>query len=260
MAIKEQDFTCMNGSMVIRGKHFYDDAKTESQIPIIISHGFTSDMTGTIPYAKFLAGIGCHAYVFDFCGGGYNTISDGSFHDYMTPMTEVDDLKLVVEYVVEQGNINKDKLILMGCSQGGFVSALAAAGLQKRVYGLVLFYPAFCIPDDARAGRMQTIRFDPNDIPPRIGEGKMRVSGAYASSVIKMNVFEDISRYHGNVLIVHGTGDAIVNYGYALVADDVYRKRDANCSLHLIENAPHGFRNLYFSHACKILRDWLVSL
>ena len=37
----------------------------------------------------------------------------------------------------------------MGCSQGGFVSALVAAKNNFPIEKLVLFYPALCIPDDA---------------------------------------------------------------------------------------------------------------
>ena len=49
---------------------------------------------------------------------------------------------------------NSKKLLLMGCSQGSFVSALTAAKHPALVQKLVLFYPALCIPDDVRAGNL----------------------------------------------------------------------------------------------------------
>ena len=42
---------------------------------------------------------------------------------------------------------------------------IAASKLNDRISKLVLFYPAFCIPDDARAGRMMFAKFDLDNIP-----------------------------------------------------------------------------------------------
>lgn len=260
MTITEKEFSCLKGEMTIRGKELYDPSVKEKMKPVIISHGFTADMSRSYRYAEVLAELGYHSYIFDFCGGGFHTVSDGSFHDYMTPLTEVDDLKCVIDYVSKQDGIDMDGLVLMGCSQGGFVSALAAAGLKEKVHGLVLFYPAICIPDDARAGKMQTIRFDPDNIPVHIGEKPMLVSGSYASSVIRMNVFEEITGYQGHVLIVHGTADPIVSYGYSLVADEVYRKHDADSRLVLIEGGGHGFHDEHDETAIRALADWISSI
>lgn len=260
MTVIISDFSCMKGGMTIRGKEFHNPQSGSVQTPVIISHGFTSDMSRSEPYAEYLASYGYHAFVFDFCGGGFNTVSDGSFSDYMTPLTEADDLKAVIESLKDREDLDMQKLILMGCSQGGFVSALVAADLKDAVHGLALFYPAFCIPDDARAGSMQIMRFDPENIPPQIGSGKMVISGSYARSVRRLNIFEEIAPYRGNVLLIHGTGDDIVNYGYSLIADDVYRKQGASSKLHLIKDAPHGFHDEEFIEACTVLRGWADSL
>lgn len=47
--------------------------------------------------------------------------------------------------------------------QRGFVSSLVAAKWKDRISKLVLFYPALCIPDDARAGKMMFAKFDPQN-------------------------------------------------------------------------------------------------
>lgn len=57
---------------------------------------------------------------------------------------------------------------------------------------LVLFYPAFCIPDDARAGKMIFARFDPNNLPGVIKCGPMKLGKCYVEDVIRMNPFEEI--------------------------------------------------------------------
>ena len=98
----------------------------------------------------------------------------------------------------------------MGCSQGGFVSALTSAKHPELVTKLVLFYPALCIPDDARAGRMMFARFDPKNIPEIIDCGPMKLGKCYVADVIGMDPFEEIKAYPGPVLIIHGEDDRFV--------------------------------------------------
>ena len=65
----------------------------------------------------------------------------------MSVLTEIKDLEAVIRYT--RGlPYTSNKLLLMGASQGGMVSALTAAKPKNDVGKLVLFYPAFCIPDD----------------------------------------------------------------------------------------------------------------
>ena len=67
---------------------------------------------------------------------------------------------------------------LLGCSQGGFVSGLLAAELGEGVIDrLIMFYPAVCIPDDARKGKMMFFRFDPGIIPAVLGRFPMKLGG-----------------------------------------------------------------------------------
>ena len=47
----------------------------------------------------------------------------------MTVLTEAADLEAVIRYAQAQPESDPDHLILMGCSQGGFVSAMVAARL-----------------------------------------------------------------------------------------------------------------------------------
>ena len=71
--------------------------------------------------------------------------SDGKTTE-MSVLTETKDLKAVIEYVRNLSYTDSEKILLMGCSQGGFVSALVAAKNNFPIEKLVLFYPALCIP------------------------------------------------------------------------------------------------------------------
>ena len=161
-------------------------------------------------------------------------------------MTEVQDLEAVISYA-RSLPYTGEELLLMGASQGGFVSAVTAAKPENRVSKLVLFYPAFCIPDDARAGKMLYARFDPENIPERINCGPITLGGCYPASVIKMDPYQEIVKYEGPVLIVHGTKDAIVNVEYAKRAYEAYGADRAK--LIIIEDGKHGFHGVHDEQA-----------
>jgi alpha-beta hydrolase superfamily lysophospholipase len=128
-------------------------------------------------------------------------------------LTEVSDLCAVIEYAKGLDYTDSSNILLMGCSQGGFVSALTAAKLKNEIENLVLFYPAFCIPDDARRGKMMWAKFDPNNIPETVKCGPMKLSHCYVADVVNMNPFDEIKGYEGDVLIVHGTAAGGKHFG-----------------------------------------------
>ena len=228
--------------MWIRGRKY---TASEQKDAVVLCHGFTASMKETEEIAERLVKEGYTSYIFDFCGGGFETISDGDFHTYMTPLTEVEDVACVIDYVKKEEGM--DRVCLLGCSQGGFVSALYASEHPENIHKLILYYPAFCIPDDARKGSMQVITFDPAHIPDVVGTMPMQVSGEYPQSVLHMDIYAEIRGYTGKVLLLHGTHDTIVPIAYADKAKAVYGE---NCEYHRLEQAPHGFHEEpYFSQA-----------
>ena len=192
--------------------------------------------------------MGFLAVTYDFCGGGIICRSDGRKQD-MTVLTEKADLIAVIEHVREQYDVSD--VFLLGCSQGGFVSALTAAELgAENISGLILFYPAICIPDDARAGKMMFYKFDPNNIPDLLGRFPMKLGGDYARCVISMDPYEEMKGYEGPVFLIHGTADPIVNITYSQKLKNIYPR----CTYVEVEGAGHGFKRQYDRQACE--RSW----
>ena len=231
----ETTFECKRGGLTIRGTEYRPEGEN---LPVaIVCHGFMAWQDTVRHYAKELARMGYCAYCFDFCGGSVmkKGKSDGETTD-MSVLTEVQDLEAVIG-CVQSLPYNSKELLLMGCSQGGFVSALVAAKHPELVNKLVLFYPALCIPDDARAGKMMFARFNPKNIPERINCGPMKLGRCYPADVIDMDPIEEIKPYHGPILIVHGTDDKIVKLDYSRKAQRAY----PNAKLHIIEGGAHGF-------------------
>ena len=251
-------FECQRDKLTIRG--FEYKPKGEAKGIAIISHGFMA-FSGTVAhYAKECAKEGYVTYCFDFCGGCViKGESDGKTTD-MSVLTEVEDLNAVLDYAKKQNPKLTDRIMLMGCSQGGFVSALLASRLKNKIHKLVLFYPAFCIPDDARKGEMMYAVFDPNDIPEVIKCGPMKLGRCYVDDVISMNPYELIKDYVHDVLIVHGNQDDIVSIDYSKKAYDTYLDATNNhrkVIFEVIENGKHGFSKEHDKTAIKILKEFI---
>ena len=247
---RQQQFSCQRDGLTIRG-YLYGDTSAPQEA-VILSHGFLANQSTTIPYAKLIAELGFVAFTFDFCGGGIGSKSDGKSVD-MTVLTEMEDLKAVYQYVSAQPFVTG--VSLLGCSQGGFVSAMVARDLGERVKRLMLFYPALCIPDDARKGKMMFYKFDPQNIPDVLGRIPMKLGGDYARSVVGMDVYEEVKGYTGPTLLLHGAKDDIVDISYARKAREVF----PNCTYHEIEGGGHGFSGKYDEEACEYLKAFLTS-
>ena len=216
-----QEFTCSRDSLRLRGSMFRP-AEGERFPVAVVSHEFMANRLFTMRYARLLSSLGYAAFCYDFSGGCVVGASQGRTTD-MTVFTEMEDLKAVIAYAKAQPFADPDRLLLMGCSQGGLVTALTAAEPETRAEAIILFYPALSIPDDARRGSMMSARFDPADIPETMRCGPMKLGREYAASVLDLDPFSTISAYRGDVLIVHGNADTLVDISYSRRAYDAYR-------------------------------------
>ena len=135
--IRRRTFSCMRGDLTICGTEYRPNGE---KLPIaIVCHGFMANQQTVRQYARVLAKIGYCAYCFDFCGGSVPPLgrSDGATTD-MSVLTEVQDVEAVIRYA-QSLPYTSNTLLLMGCSQGGMVSALTAAKHPDAVDRLVLF-------------------------------------------------------------------------------------------------------------------------
>ena len=247
--MQKSAFSCQRNDMTIRG-YIFGQLQNQHEV-VILSHGLLANQQTVEEYAKVLANEGYITVTFDFNGGGLHSKSDGNTDD-MTVLTEKADLMAVIEAVFT--NLHPRSISLMGCSQGGFVSALVANELGEQIiHKLILFYPALCIPDDARSGHMMFYKFDPNNVPNLLGRFPMKLGGDYARTVMDMNPYEEIKDYSGPVLLVHGTNDKIVNIRYARNATSCFQ----NCEYHEIEGGGHGFNKEHDRIAIKYLQEFM---
>lgn len=240
-------FETKRGTLTIRGKMY---GQTEGKKPtVVLSHGFMANSSMCKDYARLLAELGYLAFTFDFCGGSIIGKSDGKTTD-MSVLTEMEDLRAVIRYVSSLNYVDENRISLLGCSQGGFVSAMVAADIPEQIDKLVLLYPAFCIPDDARKGHMMFAKFDPDNIPDKLWCGPMRLGRGYAEAVIKMDPSAEIRGFMGPVLYLQGTEDKIVSTQYARQA----KKEYPDCRYIEIQGGGHMFRRKYDQEAKNHIR------
>jgi len=248
----EKPFSCVRDGLTIRGV-LCEPKNAEGKLPVaVVSHMFMVNHKLTIGYARFLAEKGYLSVCYDFNGGGLFSKSDGKSTE-MSVLTEVRDLEAVIAAVLQHEKADASRLTLMGCSQGGFVSALVAAKMGAAVEKLILFYPALSIPDDARKGQMLMAKFDPENIKDIVRCGPMKLGRIYVDDVIKMDAFEEIAAYEGPVLILHGTADNAVDVSNSKKAAEVYK----NCRLELLEGAGHGFFKQHKVRAYELLGQFV---
>ena len=213
----------------------------------IISHGFNGTHHFGKDYFKTLNDLGYAVYSFDFPCGSVNSKSDNNTMN-MSVSDEKDALKEIVAYFQKQKDVDKNKIVLIGESQGGLVSALAASELKKQGSNLVLIYPALCIPDNwnERYPRVE-------DIPEVSEIWGVKLGKKFMMDIRNIKPFDIIGNYKGNVLIVHGTDDKVVPVDYSKRAQQTYQ----HAELKIIEKAGHGFnpRERFLSN--QYVKDFL---
>lgn len=131
--------------LTIRGRAFLSGEHKKPTV--ILSHGFNGCCKDLYNRGEAFFDAGINCYMFDFCGGGERSESDGVLAETMTIQSECEDLREVVAYARSQRGTDTENLFLMGESQGGLVSALVAQSEPSVYRGLILWYPAFMIPE-----------------------------------------------------------------------------------------------------------------
>lgn len=198
---------------------------------VIFSHGFGGNYQVGAGYAEALAKKGYAVYCFDFCGGSTGSRSDGSTLE-MSIFTEQADLEAVLGMIREQPFVDGDNIFLMGTSMGGAVSAITAAAHEEEIQGAILLYPAFVIVDDVKE------RFaGAEDIPDTYYHMWMTVGRVFAEDLLDYDIYEAISAYKKDVLLIHGDADGIVPLSYSEKAAEVFD----SAKLEILPGAGHGF-------------------
>lgn len=254
-----EEMHCTSGDIDIYGLLYTPEGK-EGPLPLVVlSHSSSLTHAAMAPYAQYLAEKGYAAYCFDFCGACEESRSKGRTTEEMTVFTEMEDLEIVLAKTRALDIIDPGKVFMLGSSQGGLVTALVAEKHAADTKGMILFYPAFNIPD--LISRFSSIAGDGGsfgDFGGMGGEGyfgsfgglgdlgglgggfgSMGMSDAFVNSIKDYDVYANIGTYPEDIIILHGTNDFIVDIKYSEQAVEKY----PSAVLYPIQGASHGFNN-----------------
>jgi len=221
-----------NGSRHIFGLVSKPAFTGKKQPVAIVSHGFNGTHAYGRSYFETLNDMGYQVYVFDFpCGSVFSRSDNNTMN--MSVLDEKSDVKAIVDYFRHQPDVDPKGIVLIGESQGGFVTALASAEIPRKVKAVVLIYPALCIPANWNE------RY-PNeaDIPDTTRLWNVPMGRRFFQELRGLDVFEGMKKYKRPVLIVQGDQDAVVLMEDSERAARTYK----NARLHVITGAGHGFK------------------
>ena len=199
---------------------------------IILSHGFGGNMSSTRNDALTFTKQGFATFIFDFIGGGFSIQSDGQMTE-MSVLTEAQDLNTVIDYLLEDERISSHHIFLLGQSQGGFVSTYVA-GTRNDIRGLIGFYPAYCIKDDALE---QYPNADQVPDPYQMSKMGTTLGKIYYTDVTSFDIYEVMEDIECNTLLMHGTNDNVVPISNAERASITI----PNCEYIVYQGQGHGF-------------------
>ena len=223
----------------------------EQPVPMVVfSHGYNGSGADFAYSSEYLAKKGISSLCLDFCGGSGKSRSQGKTTE-MTIFSEVEDLCAALEEAREWKWVRKDAMFLFGGSQGGFVSALTAEAYPDMVCGLILLFPAFCIPDNWNK------RFSSsNEIPNTMEFWGMELGKSFFESLLGYNVFDHIGSYKGNVLILHGNQDTVVDLSYSRKAASLY----PHAQLEIFPGEGHGFTEKGTRKATRMVCGFIKNI
>ena len=231
-----------NGDDPIYGVLYLPLEEKDKYPVVIISHGFGAISDETAPVAQYFAEHGFAAYVYDFIGGSVKSRSGAADGDmtHMSVLTEAADLSAVIDQICELDFADPDNLFLIGQSQGGYVSSYVAAQRPEDIKALVLEYPAYALQDDCweRHGSIENVPETEHFMGQELG-------AIYSLDAMGMDIYDVIGAYNGDVLLIHGDKDPLVDISYSERAAEVYENEE----FLIYEGASHGFTGEYAARA-----------
>ena len=188
----------------------------------ILIHGFTGHMEEDHIKAaqKAMNDAGVSVLRVEMYGHGG---SDGEFKDH-TLYKWVTNALAAVKYAKSLDFVTD--LYLSGHSQGGLLTMLVGGMCPDDFKALLPLSPAWMIPEIAREGNVLGTSFDPKHIPDMITSGSWELSGDYIRVAQTIHVEDEIERFEGPVLIIHGDADETVPFSYAEKAAKLYKNAE----------------------------------
>lgn len=248
------EFVWISGPNGYMAASFHSASSGEPGPAVLMCHGFTGHRieahTLFVQAARAFAASGISVLRFDFTGSGE---SEGAFAD-MTVESEIADALEALEYLAERPEVDHRRIAVLGLSLGGAVAACTVA--RSDIAKLLVLWAA--VADLAEIGE----RFAHERAPSRLPDGTYDVGGmavgeGFVQSLNSVRPLDEVGRFRGRVLIVHGGADDVVPPKHAEQYKGVLGDR---AELHIIPGSDHVFSSVpWQSEAIEITTSFLQA-
>jgi uncharacterized protein len=236
-------------------QHFFNE-----KLPVIlICHGFISNKIGQhqifVKAAREFCKNGFAVLRFDYTGCGEST---GEHHNITLPNQVRETLK-VLDFLALQPNIDAENIILLGHSFGGGVATIVA-GRARRIKRLILWSPVANPLEDI-------VGIVGDDIYQRSLAGRpvdylgFELGREFFLSLSKLLPLKKIRDFSGDVLIIHGSGDAetpLINTQYYSQA--LSERPLGNYEVKVIDGADHTYASpVWEQEVIALTLNWLEA-
>lgn len=195
---------------------------------LVMFHGFTGSKSEKhfllSRLSREVVRSGAATLRFDFGG---TAESDGDFKD-VTPLTEIEDGLAVIRFARQLETVDRDRIMLLGFSLGGFVAANVAGRIPEQLERLILISPALVTHKKMERMYLET---------GSCGRGSLVLTKKFFEDGNAIDVMEVSRHFTGPVTIIQGTIDTAVPPETALR----YQNNFSRASLHYIEGAVHSY-------------------
>lgn len=212
---------------------FFHKPNQDKHPVCLIFHGFTGQKTGTkfcyVQLARMLEARGIATFRFDFLGSGE---SDGNFVN-MTFQDELSCARVILEETLKMENCTE--IYVLGHSMGGAVASELAKLYPNEIKKMVLWSPAFNLPDALLylTGQIERAKtYDHNGY---------EISDVFVEDILNRDFYKDLNIYKNKLLIIHGTNDTTVPYAISKKYLAGFHK---NLEFVAIKDANHNFDKL----------------
>ena len=216
---------------------------------VIMCHGFTGHKEGChfmyTRLARRLEKAGVASLRMDFLGSGD---SDLEFTE-MTFSDEVKQVEIWLDYVKKMSEVSA--IYLLGHSMGGAIVTQIASRYPELIQRCCLWAPAIAMPEMIRAlnGKVSPMEGGIYDV-----EG-LQVSQAFVDDMMSLNLYQNLSLYEKDLLILQGSKDTMVPKATVQKALPFFKQ---DVQYVEIEGADHNFSRYDFSE--KVLQESYLFL
>lgn len=170
---------------------------------------------------------------------------------------EISDGLKSLDFLQAQPELDPHRIGVLGLSLGGLVAA-CVAGRDARVKSLAL-WAALGLVEEVTALDEEHQQAAQQQLAERgfIDERGNLMGAGFVEGLAQTRPLEEVARYQGPALIIHGTKDETVDPRHALAYEKAIPGRT---ELHLVEGADHTFdRHEWEREVIEVTRHWFLE-